>query len=240
MIAMTSFNFKGKTIDFALDIDDLARNYDDEWYAYWVEKDSDGCVHEINIDKADNGSFKASGTINSWLNSDAFVESKDPYCVSDITFTFCDRSDTTLDISQHAYNEIKENLEDKVGDKAAKYLFPAVLKALKHGSGDCREWILRDWLDCNSMRVCTQCGAIMEEGWYLNEAGYACSDECAAQSEGITMEQFAKWRIYKDDIKDYLQQEGKNRKIEDLTQEECDAIIDDYCEDCDYFWTEWY
>ena len=90
------------------------------------------------------------------------------------------------------------------------------------------------------MRVCTQCGAIMEEGWYLNDAGYACSDECAAKSEGITMEEFEKWRIYKDDIISYLEDEGEGRKIEDLTKEECDEIIDEIPDDLDYYYTEWY
>ena len=54
------------------------------------------------------------------------------------------------------------------------------------------------------------------------------------------MEDFKKWRIYKDDIVGYLVDEGKGRKIKDLTLEECDAIIDEYCADCDYYWTEWY
>ena len=143
-------------------------------------------------------------------------------------------------ISAHAYNEIVEKLKEQVGEDAFEYLFPAVKKAIEEGSPDCREKILIDWLDCDSMRVCTQCGDIMEEGWYLNTNGYACSDECAAKSEGITMEQFQKWRIYKDDIITYLKEEGKGRKIEDLTKEECDEIIDEYCNDCDYYYTEWY
>ena len=80
----------------------------------------------------------------------------------------------------------------------------------------------------------------MEEGWYLDCMGYACSDECAAAIEGITMEQFEKWRIYKDDIIEYLKYEGNGRKIEELTKEECDDIIDEYCVDLDYYYTEWY
>lgn len=143
-------------------------------------------------------------------------------------------------ISAHAYEEIVEKLKKQVGEDAFEYLFPAVKKALEEGSGKVREEIIINWLDCDSMRVCTQCGAIMEEGWYLNCNGYACSDECAAKSEGITMEQFKKWRIYKDDIITYLKEEGKGRKIEDLTKEECDEIIEDYCSDCDYYYTEWY
>lgn len=143
-------------------------------------------------------------------------------------------------ISAHAYEEIVEKLKKQVGEDAFEYLFPAVKKALEEGSGDCREQILISWLNVDSMRVCTQCGAIMEEGWYLNCAGYACSDECAAKSEGITMEEFKKWRIYKDDIVSYLEDEGEGRKIEDLTKEECDEIIDEIADDLDYYYTEWY
>lgn len=143
-------------------------------------------------------------------------------------------------ISAHAYEEIVEKLKKQVGEDAFEYLFPAVKKALEEGSGDCREQILISWLNVDSMRVCTQCGAIMEEGWYLNCAGYACSDECAAKSEGITMEEFEKWRIYKDDIVSYLEDEDEGRKIEDLTKEECDEIIDELSDDLDYYYTEWY
>ena len=143
-------------------------------------------------------------------------------------------------VSKHAYEEIVSKVKEQVGEESFDYIFPAVKKALEEGDGNIREEILINWLDCDSMRVCTQCGDIMEEGWYLNTNGYACSDECAAKSEGITMEQFEKWRIYKDDIVTYLEDEGEGRKIEDLTKEECDEIIDEYCNDCDYYYTQWY
>ena len=143
-------------------------------------------------------------------------------------------------ISKHAYDEIVEKLKKQVGENAFEYIFPAVKKSLEEGSGAVREEILISWLSVDSMRVCTQCGEIMEEGWYLNCAGYACSDECAAKSEGITMEEFEKWRIYKDDIVSYLEDEDEGRKIEDLTKEECDEIIDEIADDLDYYYTEWY
>ena len=143
-------------------------------------------------------------------------------------------------ISAHAYDEIVAKVKEQVGEESFIYLFPAIRKALEEGSGKVREEIIRNWLDCDSMRVCTYCGKIMEEGWYLNCNGYACSDECAAQSEGITMEEFRKWRIYKDDIVSYLEDEGDGRKIEDLTKEECDKIIDDVFDDLDYYYKEWY
>lgn len=143
-------------------------------------------------------------------------------------------------ISKHAYDEIVAKVKVQVGEESFDYIFPAVKKALEEGSGAVREEILGNWLDCDSMRVCTYCGKIMEEGWYLDSNGYACSDECAAESEGITMEQFKKWRIYKDDIVSYLEDEGEGRNIEDLTKEECDEIIDEVSDDLDYYYTEWY
>lgn len=143
-------------------------------------------------------------------------------------------------VSKHAYDEIVSKVKEQVGEECFDYIFPGIKKALEEGSGNVREEILINWLDCDSMRVCTYCGKIMEEGWYLNCNGYACSDECAAESEGITMEQFKKWRIYKDDIVSYLEDENEGRKIEDLTKEECDEIIDELSDDLDYYYTSWY
>ena len=143
-------------------------------------------------------------------------------------------------VSKHAYDEIVAKVKEQVGEESFDYIFPGIKKALEEGSGKVREKILISWLSVDSMRVCTQCGAIMQIGWYLDCNGYACSDECAAKSEGITMEEFEKWRIYKDDIVSYLEDEGKGRKIEDLTKEECDEIIEANCQDRDYYYTEWY
>lgn len=143
-------------------------------------------------------------------------------------------------VSKHAYDEIVSKVKEQVGEESFDYIFPGIKKALEEGSGAVHEEILINRLNCDSMRVCTYCGKIMEEGWYLNSHGYACSDECAAESEGITMEEFKKYRIYKDDIVSYLEDEGKGRKIEDLTKEECDEIISEIAEDLDYYYTEWY
>lgn len=143
-------------------------------------------------------------------------------------------------VSKHAYDEIVSKVKVQVGEESFDYIFPAIKKALEEGDGAVRGEILENWLNCDSMRVCNYCGKIMEEGWYLDSHGYACSDECAAESEGITMEEFKKYRIYKDDIVSYLEDEGKGRKIEDLTKEECDEIIKNTCQDCDYYYTSWY
>lgn len=143
-------------------------------------------------------------------------------------------------VSKHCYDEIVNAVKEQVGEAVFEYVFPGVKKALERGDGDVRDVILIGWLDLGSCRVCTTCGAIMEKGWYLEENGYACSDKCAALSEGITMKEFRKWRIYKDDIIRYLEEEDKGRKIEDLTQKECDEIIDMISDDVQYCYTEWY
>lgn len=144
-------------------------------------------------------------------------------------------------ISAHAYDEIVAKVKAHVGEEAFEYIFPAVKKALEEGSPACKEEILSAWLDVDSMRVCSHCGAIMEEGWYLDCQGYACSDECAMAIMGVpTMELFRRYRIYKEDIDQYLEDEGEGRKEEDLTQEEIDEIIDIVSDDMQACYTEWY
>lgn len=144
-------------------------------------------------------------------------------------------------ISKHCYDELVEKLTDYVGQDNVDSILPAVAKILVEGTGDQKEHILIDWLDMDSCRVCSTCGKIIEEGWYLNNAGYACSDECAAISEGITMDEFKKWKIYKDDLIEWLDDEGKGRKLEDLTEDECaDIINEEIMDNVDYYWTEWY
>ena len=143
-------------------------------------------------------------------------------------------------ISAHAYEEIVSKVKENVGNSASKYILPGVVKALEEGDGYLREEILNEWLDVDSMRVCSHCGAIMEEGWYMECGGYACSDECASQMVGLTMEEFAKWRIYKADIMEYLMQSGDARDINELSAEVCEEIIEHIAPRCDSCWTEWY
>ena len=143
-------------------------------------------------------------------------------------------------ISKNAYNEIEEKIIKHVGEDVFNIIFPAIKKALEDGDGDVRDAILNYWLDVTSLRVCSYCGKIMDEGWYLDSNGYACSDECAAMAEGITMEEFEKWKIYKDDIIAYLEERGDGKTIEDLTKEECEEIIKKLPDNLDYYYTEWY
>ena len=144
-------------------------------------------------------------------------------------------------ISEHCYDELVEKLTEYVGEDNVQTILPSIAKILVEGTGQQKEHILNNWLDMDSCRVCTTCGKIMEEGWYLNEAGYACSDECAAKSEGITMDEFKRYKIYKDDLIDYLEDEGKGRKLEDLTDDEvADIINDEIMDNVDWYWTEWY
>ena len=142
-------------------------------------------------------------------------------------------------ISAHAYDEIVSKVKECVGEEASEYILPGVIKALEEGDKVVREEILIGWLDVDSMRVCSRCGAIMEEGWYMECGGYACSDECAAQIVGLTMEEFAKWRIYKADVMEYLKQINDPRDICELSTEECEKIIEHIALRCDSYWTEW-
>lgn len=144
-------------------------------------------------------------------------------------------------ISEHCYDELIEKLTKYVGENNVRIILPSIAKILVEGTGQQKEHILNNWLDMDSCRVCTICGKIMEEGWCLNDAGYACSDECAAESEGISMEEFKKYKIYKNDLIDYLEYEGKGRKLEDLTDDECAEIInEEIMDNVDWYWTEWY
>lgn len=144
-------------------------------------------------------------------------------------------------LSEHCYNELQDKVKQYVGEGAFDIVFPAIKKALEKGDRNTRNDILIEWLDMDSCRVCDECGAIMEEGWYLNCMGYACSDECAMKiMEVPDMEHFRRYRIYKEDIDYYLEQEGEGRKEEDLTQEEIEEILDEICDNIEACYTEWY
>ena len=144
-------------------------------------------------------------------------------------------------VSKHAYEEIVSKVKEQVGEKVFQHIFPAIKKALEEGDGEVREEILSGWLNVDSMRVCSHCGAIMEEGWYLDCQGYACSDECAMEIMRVPdMEHFRRYRIYKEDIDQYLEEEGKGRKEEELTQEEIEEIIETVGDDMQACYTEWY
>lgn len=144
-------------------------------------------------------------------------------------------------MSAVSYRELQIKVKDLVGEKSFPIIFPSIEKALVEGGRDEREEILINWLDMDTCRVCSTCGKIMSEGWYLNDAGYACSDECAAESEGISMEEFKRYKIYKNDLIEYLEYEGKGRKLEDLSEDECAQIInEDIMDNVDWYWTEWF
>lgn len=144
-------------------------------------------------------------------------------------------------VSDNALKEICDKLRQHVGEEAFPIIYPAVKKAIEEGSGQSREEILSSWLDIDSVRICSHCGAIMQEGWYLDCCGYACSDECAKEIMDVPdMEHFYRYRIYKEDIDMYLEDEGKGRKEEDLTQEEIEDIIEDVNEHIEACYTEWF
>ena len=144
-------------------------------------------------------------------------------------------------VSRHCYDEIQGQVKHYVGEESFSIIWPAVKKALEEGSAAAREEILSAWLDIQTCRVCSHCGAIMQEGWYLDCMGYACSDECAMKiMEVPDMEHFRRYRIYKSDIDAWLEDEEEGRKEEDLTQDEIEEIlkeVNSYSQAC---YTEWY
>lgn len=143
-------------------------------------------------------------------------------------------------VSQRCYDEIVSKVKTQVGDKSFDFIFPSVKKALEEGSGEVREQILIEWLNCDTCRVCSHCGSIMEEGWYLGLNGYACSDKCCMKIMGIKKKEYDRYSIYLDDIKEYLDDEGEGRKPEDLTEEEIDEITSSIVNGLDeYYYTEW-
>lgn len=144
-------------------------------------------------------------------------------------------------VSQKCYNEIKEKVKYYVGEEAFPIVFPAFEKALEEGSGNCREEILISFLDMDSCRVCSNCGAIMEEGWYLDCNGYACSDECCRTLMNVSKEEYDRYNIYLPEIKERLKEEGDGRKPEDLSEEEIKELINEIIEGLDaYYYTEWH
>ena len=143
-------------------------------------------------------------------------------------------------MEKHAYDELTEKVKEQVGEKNFDTIFPAIAKALVDGGREEREQILITWLDMDSCRVCSTCGKIMSEGWYLNDAGYACSDECAAKSEGISMEEFEKYKIYKDDLIEYCEENGITLEELEKDSEELEDALITVSENADYYWTEWY
>lgn len=144
-------------------------------------------------------------------------------------------------VSADTYDAIVEKVKKQVGEKAFEYIFPAVKKALEEGNGEVREEILIGWLDLDCCRVCSNCGEIMEEGWYLGFHGYACSDECCCEIMNITKEEYDRYQIYLDDIEEYLKDEGEGRKPEELTEEEIHEITSKIVDGLDeYYYTEWY
>lgn len=141
-------------------------------------------------------------------------------------------------ISESALCEIITEVQKKVGLEASTYILPGVLKALEEGSGIVRNQILSEWLDVDSCRVCDVCGTIMEEGWY-NMGTYACSDECVIKQDGITKEEFDRFQIYKTTIQEYLDEEKKGRKADDLTKKEIAEIMNEIFDDCYAYYTSW-
>lgn len=85
MKVKTKFTALEKDYEFVLDTENLTRNYEDEWYAYWVEESDDGRVFEINIEKED-GKFVLEGDVVCFYDQGDF-EDDNPFNWIGITFT---------------------------------------------------------------------------------------------------------------------------------------------------------
>lgn len=143
-------------------------------------------------------------------------------------------------VSDSCYKEIVKKLKATVGRNSFRRIFPAVKSILESQDGTAREEI-RNWLDIDSYRVCSHCGAIMQEGWYLDCHGYACSDDCCCKIMNITKEEYDRYSIFLPEIEEFLKDEGRGRKPEQLTKEEINEIIDEVMAGLDaYYYTEWY
>ena len=143
-------------------------------------------------------------------------------------------------VSAECIKEIKDKIRNFVGKKAMLRIYPAVKKIIEEGDGEIRESILHDWLDVDSVRICTECGEIMQEGWYLDLGRYACSDECCCKIMGVSKEEFDRYSIFLPEIEEHLKDEGEGRKPEELTKGEIKEIIDEIMDNLDaYYYTEW-
>lgn len=194
----------------------------------------------IHVVKEDDGYYTI--LIDGETFAENYFEHELEACIGEAHAVAKQKPKMTLEemVSDEAFKEISDKVKHYVGEEAFPIIFPAVKKALEEGSGSCREEILSAWLDCDHVRVCSHCGAIMEEGWYLDCCGYACSDECAKEiMEVPTMELFYRYRIYKYEIDEYLEDEGLGRKEQDLTQEEIDEIIEIVGDDMQACYTDW-
>lgn len=86
MEVKTSFTAFGKKYDFTLETDAIARNYNDEDYAYWIES-RDGHFFEINIWKS-GGKFKRTGKVYCFADYGSFENTGDPEEEYKLIFSF--------------------------------------------------------------------------------------------------------------------------------------------------------
>jgi len=147
MIVKTNLFVSGTFQPQTFDTRFLDRNYDDEWYAYWIFTDENGNIHEVNIDKnVSDGFFKNSGTDKIWFSYGDFVDGRDPDTVSDLTFMFCDleKAGGSFSISRLSREDLEQKgfdtsnvdddtmqrLADKLGEDYCEQLFWESLEIL--------------------------------------------------------------------------------------------------------------
>ena len=77
MTFRTSFIMFGSRYEFLLDTESIDRNYDDEFYAYWIVE-RDGKYFEVNIWKDDNGNFTNDGKVYGYNDHESFCNGNEP------------------------------------------------------------------------------------------------------------------------------------------------------------------
>lgn len=95
-----------------------------------------------------------------------------------------------------------------------------------------------DTYELDHLRVCEECGKLIDEGWLL-DCTVACSDECAAKFFDETVEKF-KYRMSDENfIKQAMEWDHCEKRYEDLTDEEREKYLEDAMNMTEYYWTEW-
>lgn len=129
------------------------------------------------------------------------------------------------------------NMAEYSDERIAKRTSARDLWILINGTISEKEEVLENYnIEC--LRVCEQCGELMDEGWML-DCTVVCSDECAARFFEESVDEF-KYRMSDENfIRQAMEWDKCEKKYEDLTEEERGKYLDMAMERTDFYWTEW-
>ena len=129
------------------------------------------------------------------------------------------------------------NMAEYDNEKIAKKTAMRDLWKLINGNALEKQDVL-DTYELDHLRVCEECGKLIDEGWSL-DCTVVCSDECAAKFFDETVEEF-KYRMSDENfIKQAMEWDHCEKRYEDLTDEERERYLDDAMNATEYYWTEW-